>query len=91
MDALHGEVSRDVNVGKEFEVQFSREKICEAFGLETLECELIVENLYRLNLLSAPGSTGIMTGDMRMALKTNDIFELTRLGHTLVEVCSTLD
>lgn len=72
---------------KQQALQFDRLKIAKAYKLTDDKAELIVENLIRLGLFTEPGSTSVMTGNMRMALKTTMVFEITALGKNLVRLC----
>lgn len=68
-------------------IQFSKNKICEIFDLSSEQADLIIENLYRLNLFQAPAGHGIAVGEYKFALRTTEIFEFTTLGFKFVEAC----
>ena len=87
LDKIYDEAQKIDDPEKRKNLQFSKEKVAKGFAISTTEAEIMIENLFRLGLCTPPGSSGIMTGNIRMALRTNEIFELTTLGATLVEIC----
>ena len=72
---------------KRKQMLFDREKIRIIFNLSREEIDLIIEHLYSLFLCHSPGSEGMKFGVARVALTTTELFEFTRLGSALVEVC----
>lgn len=69
------------------QMQFDKAAIAKHFNVEDSDMNLIVENLYRLNILQAPAGHGVQIGKYSFVLRTTDIFEITSLGVAFVEAC----
>ncbi len=87
LDKVYDEACKEADYSKRNEMQYSKQKICEAFKLSSEQADLIVENLFRLNLLRPPAGHGIMVGQYKYALRTTEIFEMTTLGFNFVNAC----
>lgn len=68
-------------------VQFDKKKIAMVYKIDPSDMDVIVENLFRLNICSSPGSVGALIGDYPFSVHTNEIFELTALGIAFIEAC----
>lgn len=68
-------------------VQFDKNKIKTNSSIKDDEIDVIVENLFRLNICSSPGSVGSLIGDYPFSVHTNEIFELTALGIAFIKSC----
>lgn len=86
LDKIYDEI-KDKRYEDRKNMQFSKNKICEIFSLSSEQADLIIENLYRLNLFQAPAGHGIAVGEYKFALRTTEIFEFTTLGFKFVEAC----
>jgi hypothetical protein len=86
LDKIFEEI-KDKTYEERKNVQFAKKKICEMFKLSSEQADLIIENLYRLNLFQAPAGHGIAVGEYKFALRTTEIFEFTTLGFKFVEAC----
>lgn len=87
LDKLFEEANREQNYEKRRQIQFSKQKISESFYMSNEQADLMIENLYRLNLCQAPAGHGIAVGDYKFALRTTDIFEFTTFGYHFVRSC----
>lgn len=68
-------------------LQISKKEIEKIFHLTEIEADVIIEDLFRLNLCQAPGSRGASMGSYPFALRTTDVFELTVLGFSFIKSC----
>lgn len=90
LDKLYEAVITESDHKKRFQMQFDKEKIVEWLKLENDTANLLIENLFRLNLCRMPGSTGVTFGEnMRVAISTTDVFEFTATGLDFVRACRT--
>lgn len=89
LDKIYDEASKEADYEKRKQTQFGKEQVCKIFSLSSDQFDLMVENLFRLGVCQAPGSTGIMFGNARVALRTTDVFELTTLGSEFIKACRT--
>ena len=90
LDKLYDAVIVETDLKKRFLMQFSKEKIVEWLKLGEDTTNLLIENLFRLNLCRMPGSTGMTFGEnMRVAVITTDVFEITATGFDFVRACRT--
>ena len=88
MDKIFEVAILESDVDKRHRNQYSRQKIAEWLKLNDEQANLLVENLFRLNLCRMPGSTGMTFGEnMRVAVSTTDLFELTVTGFDFVRAC----
>ncbi len=87
LDKLFDESNREQNYQKRRQMQFSKQKISEIFKLSNEQADLIIENLYRLNLCQAPAGHGIAVGEYQFALRTTEVFEFTTFGYYFVQSC----
>lgn len=87
LDKLFDESSKENDYEKRKQLQFSKQKISEIFKLSSEQADLIIENLYRLNLCQAPAGHGIAVGQYKFALRTTEVFEFTTFGYYFVQAC----
>lgn len=91
LDVIFNEISKIADYKQRKTVQFSKQKVQQVFKLSEEEIDLIIENLYRLNLLQAPQGHGVAlgtgSGSYGFVLRTTDIFESTTLGFNFVLAC----
>lgn len=87
LDKIFDEASKESDYSKRKAMQFDRENLRKIFSLEIEATDLIIENLFRLNLLQPPAGQGIMVGDIPFALRTTKVFEFTTLGYDFVKAC----
>lgn len=88
LDALYNHASQETNYEERQIMQFSKEKVQQNFKIADKTIDVILDNLFRLNLCRPPGSHhGAKLGKYPFALQTNEIFELTPLGYTFVNAC----
>lgn len=73
---------------------FIKEKICENFGLIEQQYQIIIDNLFRLNVLQPYASTEEasieidgLNSDFPIALQTANVFQFTVLGLALMDHC----
>ncbi|MFH0854147.1 MAG: Abi-alpha family protein [bacterium] len=87
LDQLFDESSKENDYEKRKQLQFGKQKISEIFKLSSEQADLIIENLYRLNLCQAPAGHGIAVGQYKFALRTTEVFEFTTFGYYFVQAC----
>lgn len=67
---------------------FSKEKICQAMNVSSEKFDILIGNLFRLNLLQPPASHGgVSIGNYPIVLRTYDLIQLTPLGCDFVIHC----
>lgn len=88
LERIYDEVNKELDYEKRKALQFDASKLKSMFSISDEKTDLIIENLYRLNLLQAPAGHGITVGDFKFALRTTKIFEFTTLGYQFVKACS---
>lgn len=88
LEKIYIEARVEVNYERRRELQFNALKVKEMLGVSDEKIDLIIENLYRLNLFQAPAGNGIAVGDFKFALRTTKVFEFTTLGYEFVRACS---
>lgn len=88
LEAIYLNSSNEADLTKRKTMAFDRDKIAKLFSLSAEEVELIIENFYRLGLCRMPGNSGVSFGDeMRTAVNTTKLFELTSLGTDFIKTC----
>lgn len=87
LDKIYDEAMKEPDYKKRKQLQYGKEQVCKIYSLPSDQFDLMVENLFRLGICQPPGSTGIMFGDARVALRTTDVFELTTLGMEFIKAC----
>jgi hypothetical protein len=88
LDSLFNRARGETDYEKRRELQFSKQKISDLYSLTSEEADLIIEDLFRMNLCQVPGGRGARLGKYNFALRTTEIFELTTLGFNFVKACS---
>ncbi len=88
LDRIYQEVNKELDYQKRREFQFDAVKLRSILGISEEKMDLIIENLFRLNLLQPPAGKGIMLGEVPFALRTNKAFEFTTLGYEFVKACN---
>ena len=67
---------------------FSRDAVAEEVNIEPEQIDLLLDNLFRLNLIQPPASHGgVSIGNYPIVLRTHELFQLTTLGIDFVERC----
>ena len=88
LDKLFDATSQETDYKKRKSMQFSKEKIIEIFKISDEKSDLVIENLYRLNLCQPPASHGgVAIGKYPIMIRTNDFFEFTTFGYYFVKAC----
>jgi hypothetical protein len=88
LDGIYFESLAEVDYKKRNTLQFSKKSIMRAISLKEEEFDLILDNLFRLNLCRMTASHGgVKIGDHPIMVQTKDIFELTSLGFSFVQAC----
>jgi hypothetical protein len=87
LDKLFDESNKESDYKKRRLLQFSKQKISEIFKISDEQADLIIENLYRLNLCQAPAGQGVAIGEFKFALRTTEVFEFTTFGYHFVQSC----
>jgi hypothetical protein len=87
LDKLFDKSNKENDYEKRKQLQFSKQKTSEIFKLSSEQADLIIENLYRLNLCQAPAGHGIAVGQYKFALRTTEVFEFTTFGYYFVQAC----
>lgn len=87
LDKIYSEIVNISDYEKRRNTQFGREAICKMANITIEQGDLMIENLIRLGICETPGSTGVMFGSARVALKTTEVFELTTFGFHFIKSC----
>lgn len=88
LDGIYFEVNKETDYAKRKAMQFNAIKLQSVLNISDAKMDLIVENLFRLNLLQSPAGQGVMLGNFPFALRTTKVFEFTTLGYEFVKACS---
>lgn len=88
LDKIYLEVNKEADYAKRKSLQFDSSKFKLILSVSEEKMDLIIENLYRLNLLQAPAGPGMTFATMPVALRTTKVFEFTTLGFEFVKACS---
>lgn len=88
LNKIYQEVNKESDYQKRKSTQFDANNLKTMLGITEEKMDLIIENLYRLNLFQAPAGHGITVGDHKFALRTTKIFEFTTLGYEFVRACN---
>lgn len=87
LDSLFNEYERTF-ADKKHVLLFSKEKICQAMNIPSEKLDILIDNLFRLNLLQPPASyDGISIGKYPIVLRTHEVIQLTPLGRDFVRHC----
>lgn len=88
LDRLYSEASSEPDYKERLTRVFDKQKICAWLSISSEKFDLMIENLFRLNLCRMPGSTSMTFGEnMRVAVHTTDRFEFTTTGFYFVKTC----
>ena len=69
-------------------LMFEKSKICHSMNIKSNEFDIIIDNLFRLNLLQPPASHGgVSIGKFPIVLRTYEFIQLTPLGYDFVKYC----
>lgn len=90
LDKIFNTVNAENDYQKRKSMQFETAQIKNGTDLSDEKLDLIIENLYRLNLLQPPGSRGASVGNFPFALRTTKLIEFTTLGYEFVKACRWL-
>jgi len=88
LDKIYQEVNKETDYQKRKNFQFDANKLKTMLDITEEKTDLIIENLFRLNVLQSPAGQGVMLGDFPFALRTTKIFEFTTLGYEFVKACN---
>lgn len=88
LDKIYSEVNKENDYNKRKLLQFDATKLKSMLSIGEEKMDLIIENLYRLNLLQSPAGKGAMLGNFPFALRTTKVFEFTTLGYQFVKACN---
>lgn len=91
LEQIYKESMKETDYHKRKNIQFDTSKVIKFLSVDDQKIDLIIENLYRLNLLQPPAGSGIKVGEYKFALRTTKIFEFTTLGYEFVKSCSWSD
>ncbi len=73
---------------KVFEMTFDKKKILPLLGISSEKFNIIMDNLFRLNLCQPPASFGgVSIGNFPIVLRTYDVICFTPLGYEFVKAC----
>lgn len=87
LDIIYDEYEQSSDEKKEA-LSFSKEAVMKNFKLSSEEHDLMMDNLFRLNLCQPPASHGgVRIGKYPISLRTYELFQLTALGRQLVKSC----
>lgn len=87
LDLLFNEYERTPSDKKDA-LSFSKEKICQIMHIPSENFDILVGNLFRLNLLQPPASHGgVLIGEYPIVLRTYEVIQLTPLGCSFVRHC----
>jgi len=87
LDKIYEEARKESDYQKRLSLNFDKQKICDWLKLSSEKFDVLIENLFRLNLCRMPGATGIMFGNNKVAVHTTNLFELTSMGFDFVKAC----
>lgn len=69
-------------------ISFSKEKILELTNISSDRFNILVDNLFRLNLLQPPASHGgVSIGKYPVSLRTYETIQITSLGYDFIKAC----
>lgn len=88
LDKIFIEAEKESDYKRRKAIQFDTKKLQSILSISDEKMDLIIENLFRLNLLQAPAGQGMMLGSLPLALRTTQIFEFTTLGYEFVKACN---
>ncbi|EKE15901.1 MAG: hypothetical protein ACD_11C00078G0002 [uncultured bacterium] len=88
LDKIYQEVNKEADYQKRKALQFDAAKLKSILNVTEEKMDLIIENLFRLNLLQSPAGQGVMLGNFPFALRTTKVFEFTTLGYEFVRACN---
>ena len=88
LDKIYQEVNKEHDYQKRKLLQFDANKLKTILSVTEERMDLIIENLFRLNVLQSPAGQGAMLGNFPFALRTNKVFEFTTLGYEFVKACN---
>jgi len=88
LDKIYQEVNKEADYQKRKALQFDATKLKSMLNTTEEKMDLIVENLFRLNVLQSPAGQGVMLGNFPFALRTTKVFEFTTLGYEFVRACN---
>lgn len=84
LDLIYNNASKENDYSKRRMIQYSRQKLKSALKQNNEQMDLVLKNLFRLNILQAPGSRGASIGDYPFAHRTLEVFELTTFGYGFI-------
>ena len=88
LDSVYDFSKTESDYEKRKKIQYEKKKAMEIFSIPNEKADLMIENLYRLNLCQPPASHGgVSLGDYPIMVKTTDFFEFTVFGFNFVRAC----
>lgn len=88
LDVLYTQAAQKIDYQERGNLQFSKRKVMEAFFLDEASFDVMIDNLFRLNLCRPPGIYGgTLIGGYPVAAQTKEMFELTSLGFSFIQAC----
>lgn len=88
LDKIYQEVNRESDYQKRKSFQFDTSRLQVILSITEERMDLIIENLFRLNVLQSPAGKGVMLGKFPFVLRTTKVFEFTTLGYEFVKACN---
>lgn len=87
LDIMYSEYKKSSEETKNA-LKFAKEKICPILKMQSEQFDVMVANLYRLNLLQPPASYGgVSIGKYPIVLRTFDVVQLTALACDFITYC----
>ena len=87
LDLLFNEYEKSPS-DKKGTLSFSKGKICQTVNISSERFDILIDNLFRLNLLQPPASHGgVSVGEYPIVLRTYEVIQLTPLGCDFVRHC----
>lgn len=87
LDLLFNEFERAPSDKKDA-LLFDKQKICDVVNINSEKFDILVNNLFRLNLLQSPASHGgVRIGKYPIVLRTYEVIQLTPLGCDFIRHC----
>lgn len=88
LDKIYQEVNKEADYQKRKALQFDATKLKSMLNVTEEKMDLIIENLFRLNVFQSPAGQGVMLGNFPFVLRTTKLFEFTTLGYEFVRACN---
>lgn len=86
LDSLFNEYEKTPS-GKKATLSFSKEEICQVINIPSEKFDIIIDNLFRLNLLQPPASYNVSIEKYPAVSRTHEEVQLTSLGCDFIRHC----